>query len=107
MSAWRKITRTLCNTTEYVGVFTRDLEPQIKADIDVMLSFALGTIGLSRVAIQVLTKVIPRSSLALDPQRVGNIVAELARDHKIAHPSDDHSLSICGCARGCQNCCGA
>ena len=62
MSAVREITRTLCNTTEYVGVFTRDLEPQIKADIEVMLSFALGTIGLSRVAIQVLTKVIPRST---------------------------------------------
>ncbi len=66
------------------GRLTRDLEIQIAADIEVMLSFALGSVGLSRVAMQVLTKGVPQSSLALDPGRVGDIAAELARDHEVA-----------------------
>lgn len=51
MSAGWEITRTLCISTEYSGVFTRDLEPQIAADIEVMLALALGAVGWSRVAI--------------------------------------------------------
>ncbi|MHC5796480.1 DUF4365 domain-containing protein [Lacisediminihabitans sp. FW035] len=66
------------------GFLTRELEFGIAADIEVMLSFALGSLGLTRLAMQVLTKAIPQSSLALDPGRVGDIAAELARDHEVA-----------------------
>ena len=66
------------------GALTRDLEFQIAADIEIMLAIALGAIGLSQLAMRLLTTGVPRSSLALDPGRVGDITAELARDHQIA-----------------------